>query len=302
MTKNNNPFFASLLSLTLLLLSVSLFGQKPNSYKFIEPNISIGYDSNRFKITNRYSNTTYETEAYDFEFKLDTVNKVNINIQANHPIDFLPRKKLDSLMLLGLVDIKAMENDSFAIANYDKQVRNINGFACLGFVGYDKANKKYATIISCYHLSTNDNTEIKFLSTNKNDLDADYELLKNFLTDFKSYSKAEIAKEDKIIKSKYTIIVSPAKTVIDNFQFRPKTFVGIVRTKQKLNYLVKEVRLANDFGQEIFPPSSDRSVPIVCNDKTKGKTIKKGELVLLNSFGKKVEVPFTFSYVNSGAR
>lgn len=302
MTKNNNRCSGSLLSLTLLLLSVNLFGQKANSYKFIEPNISIAYDSNRFQITNRYSNTFYETESYDFEFKVDTVNKVSINIKANHPIDFPPRKTLDSLMLLGLADIKAMENDTFAITNYDKQIRDINGFACLGFVGYDKVNKKYATIISCYHLSANDNTEIKFLSANKNDLDTDYELLKDFLTDFKTYSKADIAKEDKLIKSKYSIIVSPTKTVIENFQFRPKTFVGIVKTKQKLEYSVKEVRLTNEFGQEIFAPSPDGSVTIMCNDKAKGKTIKKGEFVLLNSFGKNVKVPFTFSYVNSGAR
>ena len=302
MTKNNNHFSTALLSLTLVLLSANLFGQKQNSYKFIEPNISLSYDSNRFQITNRYSNTTYETESYDFESGLNTVNKVNINIKANHPIDFPPRKTLDSLMLLGLVDIKAMENDSFTIANYDKQVRDINGFACLGFVGYDKVNKKYATIISCYHLSANDNTEIKFLSANKNDLEADYELLKNFLTNFKTYSKAEIEKEDKLIKDSYTIIVLPTKTVIDNFQGSPKTYIGIVKTKEKLQHTIKEVRLTNDFGKEIFSPSPDGSASIICNDKGKGKVIKKGEFILLNSFGKNVKVPFTFSYVNNGAR
>lgn len=302
MTKNNNYFSTTLLSLTLVLLSASLFGQKQNSYKFIEPNISLSYDSIRYQITNRYSNTTYETESYDFEFRLDTINKVNINIKANHAIDFPPRKTLDSLMLLGLVDIKAMENDSFAIANYDKQVRDINGFSCLGFVGYDKVNKKFATIISCYHLSANDNTEVKFLSANKNDLDADYEILKNFLADFKTYSKADIDKEDKLIKSKYAITVLPTTTIIDNLQGRPKTYIGVVKPKQKLEHTVKEVRLTNDFGQEIFSPSPDGSVSIVCNDKAKGKVIKKGEFVLLNSFGKNVKVPFTFSYINNGAR
>jgi hypothetical protein len=302
MTRNENHIFTALLSLTLFLLTANLFGQKPNSYKFIEPNISISYDSNRYQITNRYSNTTYETESYDFEFKLDTINKVNINIKADHPVNFPPRKTLDSLMLLGLVDIKGMENDSFAIANYDKQVRDINGFACLGFVGYDKINKKYATVISCYHLSANDNTEIKFLSANKNDLDSDYELLKIFLTGFKTYSKAEIAKEDKFIKNNYAIVILPTKTVIDNFQGRPKTYIGIVKTKQKLQHTIKEVRLTNDFGQEIFSPNPDGSVSIICNDKVKGKVIKKGEFVLLNSFGKNVKVPFTFSYINNGAR
>ena len=298
MSNNYNRRSIALLSLTFCL-SLNLVGQKTNSYKFIEPNISIAYDSNRFQITNRYSNTTYETESYDL---IDTVNKVRIQINANHPVDFPPRKTLDSLMLLGLSEIKAMENDTFAITNYDKQVKDVNGFACLGFVGYDKINNKYAATISCYHLSANDNTEIKFLSIDKNDLDADYELLKNFLTGFKTYSKADVAKEDKLLKSKYTILVSPTKTAIGNFQFRPKTFVGIVKTRQKLENTVKEVRLTNDFGQEIFEPGPDGSVAIACNDKVKGKTIKKGEFVLLNSFGKNVKIPFTFSYINNGTR
>src|SRR6185312_5011790 len=227
MTIKNNYTSAALFSLTLFLVSVNIFGQN-NSYKFIEPNISISYDSNRFQITNRYSNTSNETESYDFEFKPDTVNKVNISISANHPIDFPPIKTRDSLMLLSLSEIKNMENDSFAIVSYDKHVRDINGFGCLGFVGYDKTKKEYATLISCFHFSPNDYTEMKYVSTNKNNLDGDYEILKNFLTDFKTYSGADITNEENHIKSKYTVIVLPSKTTTNDFQHRPKTFVGIV--------------------------------------------------------------------------
>lgn len=301
MTKNNNHTSTALFSLALFLVSINIFGQK-NSYKFIEPNISISYDSNRFQITNRYTNTSNETESYDFEFMPDTINKVNVSISANHPIDFPPRKTRDSLMLLSLSEIKNMENDSFAIVNYDKQVKDINGFACLGFVGYDKTNKQYATLISCFHFSPNDYTELKYVSTNKNNLDADYEILKSFLTDFKTYSKADITKEENLIKSKYTVIVLPEKTTTNGFQNRPKTFIGIVKTREKLENTIKEVRLTNDFGKEIFSPDPNGSVTIICNDKEKGKVIKNGELVLLNSFGKIVKIPFTFSYDNDGAR
>ena len=301
MTKNNNHTSAALFSLALFLVSINIFGQK-NSYKFIEPNVSISYDSNRFQITNRYSNTSNETESYDFEFKPDTINKVNVSINANHPIDFPPRKTRDSLMLLSLSEIKNMENDSFAIVSYDKQVRDINGFACLGFVGYDKINKQYATLISCFHFSPNDYTELKYVSINKNNLDADYEILKNFLTDFKTYSKAVITNEENLIKSKYTVIVLPEKTTTNDFQHRPKSFIGIVKTKEKLENTIKEVQLTNDFGKEIFSPEPNGSVPIICNDKEKGKVVKKGELVLLNSFGKSVKIPFTFSYNSDSAR
>jgi hypothetical protein len=300
-TTMKNFTSAALFFLTLFLVSANTFAQK-NSYKFIEPNISISYDSNRFQITNRYSNTSYETESYDFEFKPDTVNKVNINISANSPIDFPPRKTRDSLMLLGLSKIKSTKNKSFDIVSYDQQVRDIDGFSCLGFVSYNKRNKQYATIINCYHFSTDDYTEIKYLSINKNNLDADYELLKNFLSDFKTYSEADIINEENLIKSKYTVIVIPEKTTTNGYQNSPETFVGIVKTKEKLENTIKEVRLTNDFGKQIFSPEPNGSVSISCNDKEKGKVIKRGELVLLNSFGKSVKIPFTFSYDNDSAR
>jgi hypothetical protein len=300
MTRKNYRIFTALFSLTFFIPSENIFAQR-NSYKFIEPNVSISYDSNRFQITNR-SNTSYETESYDFEFKADTINKVSININANNPIDYPSRKRRDSLMLLSLSEIKNMENDSFAIVSYDKEVRDINGFGCLGFVGYDKTHKQYATLISCFHFSADDYTELKYTSTNRNDLDADYGLLKNFLTDFKTYSEKEITNEENLIKSKYTVIVLSDKTTSNEFQHRPKTFIGIVKTKEKLANTIKEVWLTNNFGKEIFVPETNGSVLIICNDKEKGKVVKTGELILLNSFGKSVKIPFTFSYENDGAR
>jgi hypothetical protein len=302
MKKTNNHILTFLLSLIFVLSTANLFGQKPNAYKFIEPNISISYDSNRYQITNHYSNTTYETASYDFEYKPDTVNKVNINIKADHPIHFPPRKTLDSLILLGLADIKEMQNDSFALANHDQLVRDINGFACLGFVVHDKITGKYTTVIGGSHLSDNDNTEVKFLSANKNDLEADYEILKDFLNGFKTYTKAEIAEEDRLIKNKYAIITLPTNTVSDKFQGRPMTFTGIVKTKTKLLHNIKEVRLTNDYGQEIFLPNPDGTVSIISYDKEKGEIIKEATLVLLNSFGKNVLLPFTFTYINNGPR
>lgn len=63
---NKFSFLAALLFGVLSFYSANLSAQKHNAYKFIEPNISVSYDSNYFKIEKRYSNTYYETEAYDF--------------------------------------------------------------------------------------------------------------------------------------------------------------------------------------------------------------------------------------------
>lgn len=289
--------FITLFFMTLTVCSTTLFGQI--TYKFIEPNISLSYDSNYFKIGQRYSNTYYETEAYDFSYQGDPAKKVSIHIKARHPIDFPPKQLRDSLILAGLDEIKNAQNDSFSIVNIDAKVRDISNFSCVGVVGYDKINKEYATVISCYHFSDNDNTEINFISNGK-DLDNEYSIIISFLKGFTSYSKQEIENEEQLIKRKYSVVVVPTQTVTDNFKYRPKTYLGIVTTNQPLQHKISEVRLTGSVGQEIFSPDENGKVYIISNDKDNGNISKKGELVVLNSFGKKVKIPFTFSYNNKG--
>jgi hypothetical protein len=291
--------FFTLLAAILFLVPAYLFAQNTNAYQFIEPNISVAYDSNTYKITRRYSNTTYETESYDFEFKTDTLNKTIINIKAEHPVEFAPRKTQDSLIFLGVKEVMNIVSDSFSIVDFDKEVRDVNGFSCIGTVAYNKIRKQYSTFIICWHFSIDDQTWIEFASVGRNDLDADYEILRPVLSGFKAYSEAEIAIEEKLINSKYAVVVTPVKTIIDNFQYRPMTYVGVVKTEQKPEHRIKEVRLTTSLGEEIFSPEPDGKIPILCNDKGKGEIIKKGKLVLLNSFGKNVKIPFTFSYINN---
>jgi len=270
-----------------------------NSYKFIEPNISVSYDSNFFKITQRYSNTFYNTESYEFSYERDPAKNATIHINADHPIEYPPKKERDSLMLAGIQEIKSTVNDTFSIVNIDKQIRDINGFSCVGLVGYDKLSKKYSTLIEGYHFSVKDNTEVRYISRG-HDLEMEYQILTSFLSGINSYSQSEIDNEDSLIKSKYTVAVTPTTTVIDNFKYRPMTFVGVVSVNQKLEHKISEVSLSGSLGQEIFSPNESGQVPILTNDGEKGSITKRGDLVLLNSFGKKVKLPFTFTYINKG--
>jgi hypothetical protein len=274
------------------------FGQTTNAYKFIEPNISISFDTNYFKIGNRYLNTTSETEAYDF-YQGDDSKKSRIHIQAGLPIELPSKKERDSLILAGIEEIKNTANDSFSIVNIDTQIRDINGFSCVGFVVYDKIEKVYSSIIGCYHYSDNDNTEINYVSNGK-DLEAEYKVLTSFLAGFHSYSKQQIDREDSVIKNKYTVVVAQAKIVPEDLKDRPKTYVGIISTKEKLNNTIAEVRLKSSFGFELFAPNKNGQVFILSNDTDKGIVKKEGELILLNSFGKKVKLPLGFTYQNNG--
>jgi hypothetical protein len=300
MRKFHQQVFTIVLSLFLLLPLADLFAQQPSVYLFIEPNISIRYDSNLFGIVHRYSNTSWGNESYDFEYKPDTFNKVSIHIAANIPVDYPPKKIMDSLMLASMEDTKASENDTFGILTFDKAVRDINGFSCVGFVGYSKTSQEYGSVIDCLHFSDGEYTEVKLISANKKSLEPDYELLKQFLSAFKVYSRAEIAREEKLIQSRYSVVVLPTRDTAENFRYRPKTFAGIIKIKQQPGHTIKEMELSNDFMKEIFPAASNGTVSFICNDNQKGKIIKKGELVLLNSFGRKMKLPFSFTYVNKG--
>lgn len=287
----------SLCLFTSLFYTSSVFAQ--NSYKFIEPNISIAYDSNQFKISKRYSNTTYETESYDFLYTGDPGKKATIHIRAAYPAGLPSKQTQDSLILASLEEIRDIDNDTFAIVELDKKPRNINGFSCAGAVGYDKMRKEHSVFIGCHYSSNNNNTEINLISDGNN-LESGYVILQSFLKSFKSYSRAEIDKEDELIKNKYTVVVTPTQDIVNNFQYMPKTYVGIVSTKQPLQHTISEVRMESSFGLEVFTPAENGKLYIRAVDGEKGEIKKEGELILLNSFGKKVKIPFSFSYLNKG--
>lgn len=293
-----NYYNTFLLLFSFLFLNVS--GQKLNSYKFIEPNISVSYDSNYFKISQFYSNSFYETEGYDFKYQKDLRNKITIHIKADNPERSTSSNLVDSQMYSGLNSLKNLNSDSFKIMSINESPRHIQGFSLAGFVLYDKISKQYSTLIRGFHLSDNDKTEINYTSFYRNDIEKEYEILKTFLQNFKSYSKDRIAVEEKQIKNRYSIDVNPTKKNIDKFKHRQKTYLGIVSVKQPLQHQIAEVRLTISSGQEIFSSDNNKQIPIICLDEKKGNIVKTGELILFNSFGKKVKLPFTFSYVNKG--
>lgn len=297
MTKNNNIFSKpTLLYLTILLLSIKSFGQ--NSFKFIEPNISFSYDSTKLKITNRYSNKTYETESYDFKTTFDTLNKVEINIRANHPIDHSSSSlEQEKIMNNGIKEIQKMKDSRISLVDYDKTAKRIGNFFCFGFTVLEKKTKTTFTNIFCIHISDADITEVKLTSIKRQSLAADYKILENFLKGFSSYSKEKIFIEDSLIKNKYTVSVVETKETIENLKWRNNSYFAIVKTNQPLQNKVKEVRLdIAGYGQEIFPANDNGEVYIACTDWQKGLIERKGEFVIINSFGKNVKIPFTFKY------
>lgn len=280
--------------MTIGILLFMDIAQGQNTYKFIEPNISISFDSNYFKVIQGYSNSTYETEAYDFLYK-NKMTEGTIHVAASPPIKYPKKDLLDSLIVSDFNKMKNIINDTLSIVDIDSKIRTIDDFSCVGLVAYDKIHKEYGAMIKCFHFSENDHTEIVLMSNEKK-LDSGYLILSRFLNGFKSYSQKEIEDEDKMIKDRYSVSVTQLKKD-NNDSF---TYKGLVKINEPLTNKIIEARIETSSGKEIFVPDSvNQQITITLNDKNKGRISKEGEIILLNSFGKRVSLPFSFLYVNN---
>jgi hypothetical protein len=282
--------------ITSFLSITFLFGQNKNGYKFIEPNISISYDSNLYSVGTRYSNSVYETEHFEFIFK-PKQDKIKIFVKADIPsIDFVSMKMLEESMTKRIEDVKKIQDGETELINYDKQVRKVGDFLCLGFVAFIKPIKSNMTSIICNHISDNDLTEISFIFIETKNLDSCYKIVLDFVSGFKYYTRAQVNYEDSLIKNNYSVSITKSSDTIENFKWRKTTFLGTVKINEQLKHKIKEVRLDMEYGQELFEVQKNGEIRISCNDKGKGTIKKKGQVIIINSFGKNVKVPFEFDY------
>jgi hypothetical protein len=116
-------------------------------------------------------------------------------------------------------------------------------------------------------------------------------------------TKPDITKEDDLIKAKYTTVVDAIVITLKNIDSFPRqnTYYGFVTTKQKLENTIKAVTLETDLGIVTFPFEYNEHNGKICiawNDRKYGKITHKGNLILLDSHGNEVAIPFSFSYYN----
>ncbi|MBS1511971.1 MAG: hypothetical protein JST86_14075 [Bacteroidetes bacterium] len=294
-----------LILFTMILLRgfTNVYGQQHNSYLFIEPNISIAYDSTVFTIAHRYSNTFYETESYDFALVGDSLHRVSIHVEAAHPVPVADQVSLpdqERAMNAGLKDVK---NEAAAskinLVEYDSMVQHIGAFLCVGTRAYDPEKKDSAATIVCFHATPSDNTQVQLIGLQAKSLKDSYAILRQFLQGFTAYSKAAIDKEDSLIKARYSIQVVAATDTVENLRWRNNDYLAVVKTNEPLLHRFKEVRLDMESGgKEIFAAGTTGTVYVASHSNQKGMIERKGEFIVLNSFGKMVKIPFSFRYEN----
>ncbi len=289
------PFKIILLLISVFCIGSDAAGQQ--KYLFIEPNISFSYDSTKLKVETRYSNTVYKTESYDFILSTDTINRVRIHVMANNPLEKpISVEEVAKFMEEKLAMLEDARDSAVTVLEYDKKVRNVEGFLCTGVLLQDKKTGATYTSITCNHNSDADLTEIRLTSDNHKTLREDYELLALFLKGFATYTPEKIAKEEALIKARYKVKVKPTTAPNGGLKWPKSDFYAIVSTKQPLKHVVKSVNLYMGYAIIMFPPNERGEVYIDCSGTKKGVNRLKAELVLLNSFGKMVAIPFVVEF------
>jgi hypothetical protein len=285
-----------------LFLFVSLFfnaiGQ--NNYLFIEPNISLSYDTTLFTIKEYYTNTLYKTEAYSFTSNQSS-SSLLIYISGDHPEIESLQKNIDSTMTLRIRELQNVTLDSISIIEVDSVVRIIQGFSCIGMIGSVEGNDEKPTVIHCRHSSEDDNTDLNLTSVD-HDLEDLYMILTTFLKELKTYSAQSILDEHNLISNMYTVQIIPNPELLGKFPYTRSTFVGTINIEQTLKHQIAEARVDTRWGEQVFFPDENGEIIIYTEDKKEGSIAKSGNLVILNSFGKKVLLPFSFTYQNNVQR
>lgn len=273
------------------------FGQTTNSYIFIEPNVSLSYDSSEIKIKDKLSNTVYRTESC---WLTHIPSNANVFIDSRHSFVIPIQKHQDSLIDLSINMVNKLANDTMQIYKAGIAI-NYNGFSGFGFIAKAIKENEYVISFRCSKFYEGGTCSIFYSATSTDKIDT-YEYHKNalnsILDSITTYSIKDFKAEDSLLSRKYTITVDSVDRPTNFPPSLTRTFFGKVIIEPTLENKIKEVSVSGQYGSQIFKPQSDGQIFIDCNDTQKGEVEKKCELVLLDKFGKQVRVPFKFTYIN----
>lgn len=271
-----------LLTLLITLITGNIYAQ----YRFIEPNISFSYDNSLLNVKDSSANAVHGTESYGFT--LHQPNRMRSYMQVSADIAVIPpvQASSDSLYKALVNQINRYAGDSIIVQT--KKFISYKGFTGLGYIALHKKQATYSVAFSGAKFLEDGTCKVYYMSMDKKpitSLDDDYVKFTALLDGIQTYSKKDIQKE----ALEYTVVVDSVSISMPDV-----TYTGMVRVKEKMNHPVHSVRM--DY-QSYFPDYRGHVI-IFCHDADKGKIEKKGELIVLNEIGKKVAIPFSFTYYN----
>ncbi len=282
----------------LVLIGVHATKAQSNKklYLFIEPNVSLTYDSTIYSLGTKIINHSDFTESYPLRYQpLSAFILVEAkNAHINHTV-----KQQDSLIKDALA---TQTSEKFNNEGVSKVGKLISYASFKGYSIVTKSVKKQIYMVTFYTTKYFEGGSCNIVYTAKRDkpienVENDFKVYCSLLDGIKTYDEAIISKEKQLLLNKYTVSVKPSKSVADGMEIKTK-FYGIVKIKEQLDHVVFGVKVPLTLGSKIFLPDSFGNIIIQCNDSQKGNITKNCDLIVLNSFGKKISIPFTFTYKN----
>jgi hypothetical protein len=272
--------------------------QQSKSFLYVEPNVSLSYDSNLIKIKDKFSNTLYNTDSYSLSY---IPNSGYINIQAGYSLSAPSKKVQDSLVDLSIKMCNKSDNDTIKI--FKKGIPfHYKDFSGFGFIIKGKKEKRYVISYYCFNYFDGGFCNFFYAKTSEKKISkykTDEKIVKTIIDGITTYSRKEIEEENDFLIPKYTISVDSVSRPLSLDAFLNRTFYGKVNIKTNEKNKIVKVEVYNDYGSEIFKTQSDGQLLIDCYDYKKGKIVKKCNLVVLNKFGRQVRIPFDFEYINN---
>jgi hypothetical protein len=274
--------------------------QDRNAYHFIEPNASFSYDSNVYKLTEVRTSMRLDKNSYDFTLKDKKLGRTRILLRTEFS-DLEPTQaRQDSIIKeIDKHFTKTVAADETIVKVMEKKNLTLHGFSCLGISGVEPGTKRNSSTVIAVRLFKTGLTFLTLVSDDATELDKNLEIVKNLLAGYKSYTREEMEKEEEAIKKKYTVMVdSTALTTVEK-TYKRSTYAGIVRLSPKSENRIYGAMLGNQLYSEETDAVKNNEVRISVTDREPGKFTHYGSLIVLNSFGKRVWMPFTITYTNT---
>lgn len=284
------------------LISLNVFGQKSNKDLFIEPCIHLAYDSTKFEVKGRYSNSFYGTESYDIKC---LQNDAVIFVGTKLVLQTLSKAEIIEKNKSYIQATNNLNTDSLKIHKEGISLE-YNNFIGNGFIFYSKKDNKYVTTLNFSSFNGNNVCGISYLSASDKPIEsyeADLTIAKLLIDQLTYVTMEEKNKEDSLIQAGIEIIVEaiPRPTEISHPLMRMATYFGKVMVKTdlpvKLEYV--SVKTKTRMGGQVFEEfDSENTVSIYSVDnKEVGEITRSCELLVLSAQGRKIRVPFEFTYV-----
>lgn len=282
-----------LVSFCTLIVS-SLAAQNSNAYLFVEPNVSLKYDSSVLKFSTRIPHPVYGTEGYAFTYDFPGRKSTAVQVNTALPVKNVDKRYEDSVSNAIIKQINRYAGDSITI----KVMHPINykGYQGYSYITWHKKSKEYHIAFSCNCFYADGVCKFYYMSAAQDAItafDKDSIIVTNLIDGITSYSKDDLAKEEEAVKQRYTIQVDSIGRP-SGFPGIEATYFGMVKVKGKLENTIQSV----DLGYQQFFPDYKNEILIYVSDANKGRIDKSAELIMLTKAGKQVRLPFTFGYYN----